>query len=514
MRATQIQYRLFYMLRSKYRKVTKHSYDLSKKSSSISLTLEKSIYSYESFSDGDFSFLNLEHSFKDEIDWNFLEHGKLWAYNLNYFEYLNQKDFEVDDGKKIIYDFIDNIFANRQGLEPFPNSLRGINWIKFLSFSGLVDKKIDDSLYAQYYVLLDTLEYHILGNHLLENGFSLLFGAYYFQDEVLFKKAKKILIGELTEEILDDGSHYELSPMYHQLMLFRILDCINLVKNNNHLKDEKLNNMLKEKAEIMLSWIGQFSYKDGTVAHFNDSSDGIAPTTKELFEYAKRLGLDVSKKIPLKECGYRIYDNDNYELRVDVGEIGPSYIPGHAHSDTFNFELRVGGKPFIVDTGISTYNSNQRRLIERQTASHNTVMIDNIEQSGVWSSFRVADRAHIKSLEEGEDFVYASHDGYKKLGIIHKRKFTVSDKNIKIEDFLENNTKHEAVSYIHFHPSIEDIKIEEDKIVTKDVIFYIKGSKKIQLDDFTFAKCFNKYDKAKLLKVTFDGDMSVDIAII
>ena len=87
------------------------------------------------------------------------------------------------------------------------------------------------------YILLDNLEYHLLGNHLLENGFSLLFGAYYFQDENLYKKAKEILEKELNEQILDDGAHFELSPMYHQLMLFRVLDCINLVKHNQWIVD-------------------------------------------------------------------------------------------------------------------------------------------------------------------------------------------------------------------------------------------------------------------------------------
>ena len=46
---------------------------------------------------------------------------------------------------------------------------------------------------------------------------------------------------------------------------------------------------------------------------------------------------------------------DNYELFIDVGNIGPDYQPAHAHSDTFNFELIKGDNPIFVDTGISTY---------------------------------------------------------------------------------------------------------------------------------------------------------------
>ena len=61
-----------------------------------------------------------------------------------------------------------------------------------------------------------------MGNHLLENGFSLLFGSYYFRDEKLYSKAKEIIKTELREQILDDGAHFELSPMYHSIILHRI----------------------------------------------------------------------------------------------------------------------------------------------------------------------------------------------------------------------------------------------------------------------------------------------------
>ena len=83
---------------------------------------------------------------------------------------------------------------------------------------------------------------------------------------------------------------------------------------------------------------------------------------------------------------------------IDFGKIGPSYQPGHAHSDTFNFELIKNGNPFIVDTGVSTYEKNERRQIERSTSSHNTITIGDYEQSEVWGGFRVAKRAKILSF--------------------------------------------------------------------------------------------------------------------
>ncbi|MFW6273222.1 MAG: heparinase II/III family protein, partial [bacterium] len=144
-------------------------------------------------------------------------------------------------GGELIENYILNLSNTSTGLEPYPISLRGINWIKFISkfssshphiFSPSQLLTFSSSLYAQYQILLDNLEYHLMGNHLLENGFSLLFGGFYFKEEELYEKARQIIIEQLKEQILNDGGHFELSPMYHQIILDRLLDCINLVQNN------------------------------------------------------------------------------------------------------------------------------------------------------------------------------------------------------------------------------------------------------------------------------------------
>ncbi len=94
--------------------------------------------------------------------------------------------------------------------------------------------KTNTFLYRDYCHLLDHQEYHLLGNHLLENGYSLLFGALYFKEKKFEDAARRILTRELKEQVLDDGAHFELSPMYHQIILCRVLDTYNLLENNTH----------------------------------------------------------------------------------------------------------------------------------------------------------------------------------------------------------------------------------------------------------------------------------------
>ena len=384
-----------------------------------------------------------------------------------------------------------------------------INWIKYISYHNIKNKKIDNSLYAQYYILLDTLEYHLLGNHLLENAFSLLFGAYYFQDEKFYNSAKIILLEQLEEQILDDGGHFELSPMYHQIMLFRVLDCINLAQNNNW-KNRELLDLLGSKAKIMLGWLNTITYENGNIPLLNDSTNKIAPTTKELNDYAFTLELKTQKS-ELFSSGYRKIKNEHYECIVDVGNIGPDYIPGHAHSDTFNFELYVRDKPLIVDTGISTYETNQRRTLERSTHSHNTVMIDNKNQSEVWGGFRVARRAKIIQLKENDTIIEATHNGYKRIGALHTRKFIIRNKSIIIEDFVQSTSKHECIAYLHFYPGIEP-EIKGSDIIVNDVLIKTKNAK-LQTENYLYASEFNNTQYANMVMLQFENTLKMEITV-
>lgn len=490
----QIYYRLFYFARARFRKISGFKYEFVKVSNSTPLNLIDSCQYYSTYKDDKFTILNLSKKFNDKIDWNFSEHGKLWTYNLTYFEYLKEKE-DVN----LIYDFVENIESVKDGLEPFPISLRGINWIKFLTKKRIKDQKIGDSLYAQYYILMDKLEYHLLGNHLLENGFSLLFGAYYFQDEILYEKAKDILEKELNEQILDDGAHFELSPMYHQLMLFRVLDCINLVQNNSW-KEQELLKYLEEKASVMLGWLKNISYECCEIPLLNDSANKIAPNSKELFEFASRLNINIVVK-NLNESGYRKIKKENYECIVDVGEVGASYIPGHAHADTFNFELYIQNKPFIVDSGLSTYNTGKQRDNERSTKAHNTVEINETNSSEVWGGFRVASRANIIEVVEKEDFIKATHDGYKKkFGILHTRNWIFEENKIIIKDNL--NKECNAIARLHFYPDLTENEILE-KINLENLQY--------KIETYNYAPEFNKTLKALVLEISFEKELKVEI---
>ena len=193
----QIFYWGYYLVRKKLRKPTLPVAGVCRDAKAFSLLLLEPVVRYSSLSGASFTFLNRAHGFPEEIDWDFSDFGKLWTYNLNYCDFLNQQDMEREEGLRLIGEYLSDLPNRTNGLEPYLTSLRIINWVKFLARHQIRDEEIEQALH-----LMNNLEYHLLGNHLLENGFALLFAAVIFPEGPFSRKAEEILRTELREQIL------------------------------------------------------------------------------------------------------------------------------------------------------------------------------------------------------------------------------------------------------------------------------------------------------------------------
>jgi len=461
-----------------------------------------------------FTFLNIKDYFHK---WDDIRYGMLWSYNLNYMDWLQQPNIKLKDGIFWINKFIEDFSENNIGKAPYTIALRGINWIKFiienqkeLSKEYLV--KWNSSLYSQYILLTKKLEYHLLGNHLLEDAYSLFFAAIYFTDYSFYKTASNLLKKELKEQILNDGAHYEQSPMYHCILLERLLDCYNLSINNIQFNNQsEINNFLKKIIIKMLGHLDSICYVDKTYPLFNDSAINIAPSVTELYLYAKKMNIQWTP-IQLKECGYRKFYSSNMDIEaiIDIGNITASYQPGHSHADTFNYELRIKNQPFIIDTGISTYNKTPRRQYERSTASHNTVTIEDKDSSEVWGGFRVGKRAQTYIIIDSINKVVAKHNGFGK-NKIHKRSFDLNNNFFTIKDYI--STDKEAISYIHLSPEIKILNCENNIITTDRAQIEIKFHENIIIKEDMVSSEYNVLKKNKVIEIHFNKNLQYTIKI-
>jgi len=417
------------------------------------------------------TFQNQEGAINGPESWNDPARDKLWLYNLHYFDDLNAADAGNRTAwhRSLIAQWIaENPPTRGNGWEPYPLSLRIVNWVKWALQGNVLEKDWQQSLAMQARFQRKQLEIHLLGNHLFANAKALVFAGLYFSgdeaDEWL-DKGLSILAREVPEQVLEDGGHFELSPMYHSIILEDLLDLVNVGQSFCFFAPRAA--LLQEWSDAiqrMRGWLKAMCHPDGEVSFFNDTTMGIAPVPDELENYAKRLGLDevnapVGTVTRSFESGYLRLEKGEAAALLDVGQIGPDYLPGHAHADTLSFELSLHGQRVLVNSGISCYGTNNERLSQRGTAVHSTVEINGENSSEVWGGFRVARRARPFGLEVMEDVdevsVTCSHDGYRRLPgkPIHQRVWKINPDQLIVTDQVKGKFSL-AVARFYLHPYV------------------------------------------------------------
>ena len=132
-----------------------------------------------------FRFLNREARVRSAADWNDPQADALWLYNLHYFDDLNARDA----GQRTAWQqallarwLQENPPCSGNGWEPYPTSLRIVNWVKWLTAGNAAPSGIAQSLATQARWLSKRLEWHLLGNHLFANAKALVFAGLFFED--------------------------------------------------------------------------------------------------------------------------------------------------------------------------------------------------------------------------------------------------------------------------------------------------------------------------------------------
>lgn len=479
-------------------------------------------------------FLNHIIDMGSEINWE-PDADQLWKFNLHYFHYLCLLDHE--EKEKICKEWIlNNPVGKGTGWRSYPLSLRITNWCK----GSLSDKDFNQSLYQQAAFLYRNLEFYHPANHYLENARALIFAGLYFKNQGeasrWFSKGLHIIEDETPKQVLHDGGYFELSIMYHALMLELYLDLLNILPDNN-----RIYSFLQETAARMLKFLDSLTHVDGNIALFNDSTREIAPSTERLNEYSNKLKISNNKAFnhsnihsfnpaPLNSyvysfpnSGYHIYKDNNIFLAIDGGKIGPDNIPAHSHADIFSYELSLGGVQFIVDAGVYEYNNGEMRNYVRSTSAHNTVTIDDVSQAECWGGFRVGKRFSPESVKfnQTEDRITFEgiFTGYSKLigdELEHKRilNYSKTKAEIKITDFVSGKGKHSCKSFIHLHPEVKIKESDNTVILERDSIEVRFMTDIYKIEEGYYCPEFGKRLKNKIINISSTVPASLEYSFI
>ncbi len=472
-----------------------------------------------------FRFLEVERDLGDPPDWSTAP-SRLWGYHLHYLDVLRQRDRSTEEGAGLLEAWIrGNPFGSRPGWEPFPLSLRLVNALEILSSSGGGSPEAVRSLALQAWWLEALLERDLGANHLWKNGLALAWAGRLLESRDSGRWRRKgdgIVRDALDGHVLPDGFHFERTPGYHAVFVEDLLRLTALLGATDGAREDLSRRALSALA-ASAGALASVVHGDGEIPLFNDSAFGQAPAAADLLAAAaeRTAGVGGFRADPRGAVAaglHRLASGDRV-LLIDAGDTACREQPGHAHADTFSFEVSCGRDRVIVDAGVHDYESSEERRYARSTAAHNTVEVDGADQSELWGSFRAGRLASVveisRSGPEGRETIEAVHDGYARLPgkPLHRRRVQVLREGFAVEDRVEGRGRHRAVGRVRFHPALEVRLVgpgEVEAVGERVSCRLLAGEgTPLALEEGVYFPRFGRKERATVVRMERDGDLPV-----
>jgi uncharacterized heparinase superfamily protein len=183
------------------------------------------------------------------------------------------------------------------------------------------------------------------------------------------------------------------------------------------------------------------------------------------------------------DAGMYVLRDQRFHVVIKASNLGLYGMSGpHNHNDVLSFDLAADGLALIVDPGTGQYTGSiSERNRFRSTASHNTVMVDDVEQNSIGSEddlgsvWSLGSEAQARVLHcclgNLRDRLIAEHRGYERLvnPIVHRREFVMDHERsvFSLRDTFHGETtaeSHRLQWNFVLHPDVEIVH-REDQIV-------------------------------------------------
>jgi len=427
---------------------------------------------------------------------------------------------------------------------PLELGIRLINWVWAYDLardSGVFDKDfMKKFLHSVYLHMWDVTKKFSQGssanNHLVGEAVGVFIASSYFSQFPNAGKWRqescKILDRELISQSFEDGCTREHALGYQYFVLqFYLFTALVGDKTGKPLSDNYIHRL-----EKMFEFIGLMNEGGDEMPFFGDCDDGyvmdLGGTSRD-FRNLLCMGAIYFNNDKLKraagnysESAYWIFGDAGFQKYTDINsvennqvlsshafeqsgyyllqhgqpdteqaisvfmdcaDLGYTSIAAHGNADALSFTLRAYGLDIFIDTGTYDYFTYPEwRNYFRTTRAHNTVMVDDCDQSVMQGPFLWGEKANSRVLQWQPDeqggSIEAEHDGYMRLNdpVMHRRRIALngSERIISITDTISANENHEVVLCFQLSEHCEAELLDEN-IVS---ITLGKNSLQLQLD--------------------------------
>lgn len=213
---------------------------------------------------------------------------------------------------------------------------------------------------------------------------------------------------------------------------------------------------------------------------------------RKAFDNLEACGDNPDKNAFFKESGHYIFrkvstDSESKEggnrketyLHFDAAPLGFLSIAAHGHADALSIILHVDGFPVMVDSGTFTYHTHKEwRKYFMGTISHNTVRVNGMNQATQAGPTMWLNHFKSKTLQVEADSVFATHNGYDKIGVTPSRvvAFNRAGEEFMIKDTLKSDVAFQAELPFHFHPEAEIQEVSKGVFVVS-----VAGARKVEI---------------------------------
>ncbi|MGB6612288.1 MAG: alginate lyase family protein [Acidobacteriaceae bacterium] len=185
----------------------------------------------------------------------------------------------------------------------------------------------------------------------------------------------------------------------------------------------------------------------------------------------------------LPNSGIAVGRNHDAEVIFCALPNGIGGLGSHTHNDKLSIVARIGGSELLCDSGTFCYTRDAaQRNVGRSTAAHNTIAIDAAEQNEINLApafvFSLGNQAVPTSIEAAESSgivtMTASHSGYQRIGVHHRRSLTLEASRLIVHDELSGSGRHGFELFWHL-PALWNI------VQSNNYLFQICGPRAVTL---------------------------------
>jgi hypothetical protein len=375
-----------------------------------------------------------------------------------------------------------------------------------------------DSIYRQTRMIAGNLSrFSSANNHLIGEAAGVYVAAstwpFWPQMNAWGGRCREILEEECHRQNAPDGGNREQAFAYQTF----VLDFLLLAGLAGRARGEEFSPLYWRRIEVMIDFLASMTSVAGQLPMIGDADDGqvvnlatepgycahtsLIATGAVLFgrsdlaakagaldgKTVTLLGVDAVRRLgqlkqrgrngfrprlQFSESGYYLMGsafNTPDEVRViaDAGALGYLSLAAHGHADALAFVLNIGDREILVDPGTYAYHTDPAwRRYFRSTLAHNTVGIDDQDQSVQAGNFMWTDHAQARCIEfevgaERQRFV-GEHYGYQRLAdpVVHRREIVCDSRRqvIEVTDMIRCDGEHRARRSWHF---AEDCQVEK-----------------------------------------------------